>query len=86
MWLAATAARIGQSRIYSGQLVRTSGPAFSAVPFDPTKVKRTVAGTASLTFANGNAATFTYTVNGTTQTKEITRYLFVPPAAVSQVS
>jgi len=33
-----------------------------------------------LAFANGNAATFTYTVNGVTQSKQITRQLFSPPA------
>ena len=80
LWLAVTATRVEQSRVYSGQLIRTTGPAFNAVPFDPAKVTRTVAGTATFTFANGNAATFAYTLNGVSQTKAITRYLFEPPA------
>ena len=39
-----------------------------------------MAGTATFTFANGNAATFAYTMDGVTQTKAITRQLFSPPA------
>jgi len=66
--------------MYSGQLLRTTGPAFNAVPFNPALVTRTVVGTATFTFANGNAATFAYTVNGVAQQKQITRQLFVPPA------
>ena len=66
--------------VYTGQLIRTTGPPFSAVPFDPALVKRTVVGNATFTFANGNAATFAYTVNGVAQTKPITRHLFAPPA------
>jgi len=70
---------------YSGTLVRTSGPPFSAVPWDPRAVIRTDVGTATVTFANGNRATFNYTLalNGpasaVTQTKEIERQVFRPP-------
>jgi serine protease len=79
LWLSVTAARTGTGA-YSGQLIRTAGPAFSAVPFNPASVTREVVGTATLTFANGNAATFAYTFNGVTQAKQITRQLFAPPA------
>jgi serine protease len=79
LWLSVTAAKTAQG-VYSGQLIRTTGPAYSAAPFNPAWVTRTVVGAATFTFANGNAATFTYMVNGVTQTKSITRVLFVPPA------
>jgi serine protease len=79
LWLSVTAVKVGPA-VYSGQLIRTTGPAYSAVPFDPGLVTRTVAGRATFTFANGNAATFAYNVNGVAQTKFITRYLFFPPA------
>ncbi len=73
-------------RVYSGQLIKTSGPPFSAVPFDPNAVTRTVVGTATVTFQNGNAATFTFTVTDggrtTTQTKQITRQVFRAPGTV----
>ena len=79
LWLSVTAAKAGTG-VYSGQLIRTAGPAFSAVPFSTGLVTRSVVGTATFTFANGNAATFAYTVNGVAQTKQITRQLFAPPA------
>ncbi len=79
LWLSVSAAK-SAAGIYSGQLLRTSGPAFSAVPFNPALVTRTIVGTATFTFANGNAATFAYTVNNVSQTKQITRQLLAPPA------
>ena len=39
----------------------------------------TVVGAATLGFANGNSASFAYTVNATPQTKPITRQVFVAP-------
>jgi serine protease len=79
LWLSVTAGKVAAG-VYSGQLFRTTGPAFSAVPFNPALVARAPVGNATLTFANGNAATFDYTVNNVTQTKQITRQLLVPPA------
>ena len=79
LWLSVTAAKAAPG-MYSGQLIRTAGPPFNAVPFNPVSVTRTVVGTATFTFVNGNEATFAYAVNGMTQTKVITRELFAPPA------
>jgi hypothetical protein len=79
LWLSATAAKSGPG-VYSGTLYRTTGPAFGAVPFDPANVARTAVGTMTLTFADGNAGLFAYSVNGVAQTKAITRMLFAPPA------
>lgn len=79
LWLSASAAKVGPG-VYSGTFFRATGPAFNAVPFDPANVTRTPVGTMTLTFANGNAATFSYTLDGVTQTKSITRTLFSPPA------
>ncbi len=79
LWLSATLPLIAPG-VYSGQLLRTTGPAFSANPFVPGQVTRTVVGSAMLTFANGNAATFAYNVGSVTQNKQIARQLFAPPA------
>jgi serine protease len=79
MWLSVTAAKSAPGA-YRGDLIRTAGPPFSAVPFEPSRVTRTVVGTATLTFANGNAATLETTVDGIAQTKSIVRQLFAPPA------
>lgn len=74
-WLSMTATKIA-ANVYQGQLVQTHGPAFSAVPFDPTAVTHSVVGTGTLTFTDANTARFDYTVNGTTQSKTITREIF----------
>jgi len=79
LWLSATLPLTAPG-VYSGQLLRTTGPAFSANPFLPAQVARTVVGSATLTFANGNAGIFAYTVGSVTQSKQIARELFAPPA------
>jgi hypothetical protein len=81
LWLSATASRTGSST-FSGTLYRTSGPAFSAVPFDPSRVTRTPVGTLALAFTNGDAATFAYTVNGVSQAKAIARQVFRAPGTI----
>ena len=78
MWLAVTAKK-GPAGVYSGDLMRTTGPAFNAVPFDPAAVQRTKVGDATLGFVDGNRGFFAYTVNGTQQTKVITREMFRAP-------
>ena len=81
MWLVATATKT-MPATYAGTLYRTTGPPFSAVPFDPAAVVRTPVGNVTLTFANGNSATFAYTVNGVSQMKTITRQIFRAPGTV----
>lgn len=78
LWLSVMGAK-RSAGVYSGDLIRTAGLAFSVDSFDPTAVARTTVGTATFTFANDYAATFAYTVNGVAQEKAITRQLFVPP-------
>jgi len=65
-------------------LVRTSGPPFSASPFNPALVTRSDVGTATFTFSDGNHATFAYTVGNVTQAKAITREVFASPGTVCQ--
>ena len=81
MWLSATVLKTGFG-IYSGSLFRTTGPAFNAVPFIGSNVKYASVGTLELSFTNTNDGTFTYSVNGVTQSKPITRQLFNSPATV----
>ncbi|HEX8740960.1 MAG TPA: hypothetical protein VF925_12565, partial [Casimicrobiaceae bacterium] len=69
----------GTQSVWTGQLVRTTGPAFSAVPFNPALVTRSVVGTATFTFSDGANGTFAYTVNGVSQVKSFTREVFVAP-------
>jgi hypothetical protein len=75
MWLVVTAPKTAPGT-YAGTLYRTTGPAFNAVPFNPASVVPTPVGTATLSFTNGNAGTFAYTVNGVAQAKAVTREVF----------
>jgi len=83
MWLVATMLTTAPAT-YVGTLYRTTGPAFNAVPFNPASVVGTTVGTATLTFADGATAAFSYTVNGISQTKAITRQVFAPPGTACQ--
>ena len=83
MWLVVTAGKTAPGT-YTGTLYRTTGPAFSAVPFDPSHVGITAVGAATLTFADGNTGTFSYTVNGVAQAKAITRQVFSGNGTVCQ--
>jgi hypothetical protein len=82
-WLAMVADRVG-SKVFSGSIFTATGPAFNASPFDPAGVTETTVGNGTLTFADGNNATFTYTVNGVTQAKPITRQVFAGTGTACQ--
>ncbi|HEY0422176.1 MAG TPA: NBR1-Ig-like domain-containing protein, partial [Rhodopila sp.] len=83
MWLVATMLNTAPAT-YVGTLYRTTGPPFNAVPFNAANVVGTTVGTATLTFADGATAAFSYTVNGVSQTKPITREVFAAPGTVCQ--
>lgn len=63
------------SRTYSGPVYRTSGPYFGS-PFDPRNVSVSQAGTATLIFDSATTGTLTYTVDGVSGSKAITRLIF----------
>jgi hypothetical protein len=89
LWLVSIAPKTAAGT-YSGDLLRTTGPAFNAVPFNPAMVQSTKVGTAKFTFTDGNNATFDYTVqladmtNAVTQSKAITREVFAAPGTACQ--
>jgi hypothetical protein len=80
MWLVTTAKQT--SGYFLGDLLRTTGPAFNAVPFDPAAVQRTKIGDVFLGFIDGNRGVFTYTVDGSRMTKLITREVFRSPGTL----
>jgi hypothetical protein len=83
LWLSFTAPKQADGS-HAGTLYRTTGPVFSANPFDPARVVATDVGTASLAFTNGNAGTFTWSFEGVTRSTPITRQIFVSPGTVCQ--
>jgi len=86
MWLVATVTKSGLSS-YTGDLIRlSSGPPFNAVPFPPLGspggAKGSTVGSVQFAFFDGNSGTMTYTVNGETQSRDITREVFTAPGTV----
>lgn len=77
MWLVLANGAKQADGSYQGALFRTTGPAFNASPWTATSA--TEVGTMRLVFAGVGTATLTYTVNGTSVTKNITRQGFSSP-------
>jgi hypothetical protein len=59
----------------SGTLYRTTGPPFGPT-FNSSAVQAFAVGSATLTFSDANSGTLSYTVNGVSGSKAITRQLF----------
>lgn len=81
MWISATL-RKSAPGTYSGAILRTSGTPFNVVPFAARNLVVAEVGNLSVRFTDGNAAQFTYTLDGITQSKYITRQSFSTPASV----
>ncbi len=58
LWLSAPLSRQGSSDVFAGQLQRTSGPRFDYYDASDLTLPVPVVGTATITFADGNHATF----------------------------
>lgn len=84
MWLVMSQGDNTGPGVYTGVLQRTTGPNpfTSSGAFDPNLVQRTTVGNATFRFTDANTGTFTYTVNGITQTKTIQRLAFSGPPTV----
>lgn len=72
-WFVASDLR-GSQNSFSGTLYQTTGPAFSAPWTGGANV--TPVGSMTLSFSSWNAGTLTYTVSGTTVTKQVQRQTF----------
>ena len=72
-WYVATCTLTGTA--CAGSLLRTTGPPFGPT-FASSQVQSFTAGTINANFTDGNNATITYTVNGVSGTKTITRQIF----------
>jgi hypothetical protein len=60
---------------YTGDLYRVTGPSVAGA-FDPLKVQAVKVGTATISFSDAGHGTYTFSVNGVTITKNITRQPF----------
>jgi alpha-tubulin suppressor-like RCC1 family protein len=75
MWLVMPAGERTGERRFAGALYRTTGPQLGG-SWRNTAVTATAVGNATLDFADAENGTFTYTVDGVTQSKAITRQVF----------
>jgi hypothetical protein len=78
MWLVMSNGTQTSPGNFTGTLYRTVGPAFSASPFNSIAfpANYTTVGTLSFSFTDANNGTMSYTVNGVTQSKAITRFIY----------
>jgi len=74
MWYVASNCAVSGSGC-SGALYRTTGPAFGPT-FDSSKVRVFTVGSVTLTFNDADHGTLSYTVDGVSGTKSITRQTF----------
>jgi hypothetical protein len=83
MWLVmSNGARQGGADTFVGDLYRTTGPAFNAVPFTPIGAANvTRVGTMSIAFSGADSATLTYDVNGAAVAKSIQKQVYGARAA-----
>jgi hypothetical protein len=81
LWLVMPAGRRQSDGSFLGELYRTTGPAFNAIPFPPITypANYTTVGTMRLRFQDGERGTLDYTVNGTQVVKQISRFVFASP-------
>ncbi len=79
MWYVGTFTKDGEGR-YSATLYRTTGTSYRSQAWDASRVSATAVGSATLTFAAPSRAVFSYTVDGISQSKPITRESFAAPA------
>ena len=79
-WFVVSSANKTGDATYAGTIHRATGPAIDAVPWNPQQVAYEAVGSATFSFTDGSNGTFTYTVNGVTQSKPITKFVFAQPA------
>ena len=79
-WFVGNAVRNGA--VYSGTFYRTTGPPFTASPWESARVGVNPVGTITLSFSDANNAMFSYSVAGKSGFKAITREAFASPPTV----
>ena len=79
LWLSSAGTRIADG-LYIGSLDQSSGPPFSASPWNPAAVTHSNVGTMTVQFTRGNMGSLTYTYNGQLVVKSIQREVFASPA------
>jgi hypothetical protein len=82
LWLVASNVAKTSNGNYTGTLYRTTGPAFDTAKWNAASVSTVAVGTVNLAFSDANNGVFSYTLNGVSQSKPITREVYSSPATV----
>jgi hypothetical protein len=80
-WYFGSSVAKGSDGVYRGGLYRNTGPAFNGT-WNPAAVATTQVGTVALSFGDMSTGTFSYTVDGVSGSKPITRDVFADPPTV----
>jgi len=76
MWLVGPSVTKTTGNTFTGQLYRTTGPAFNSDPFNPSAIVATPVGTITFAFTDANTGTMTTVVNSVTVSKPITKQIY----------
>jgi YVTN family beta-propeller protein len=79
LWLVMSNGTRTGDNMFSGTLYQTSGPGFNEVPYIASKFATVPVGTATFAFTDAGNGTFSYSVNGVSGSKAITRQLYANP-------
>jgi hypothetical protein len=82
-WYVIPGGRWNTSTLFTGDVYAVTGPDPTASAFDPTRVVRTRVGSATLRFTSATQGNFSYTVNGVSESRDITRQPFGNGSAVT---
>lgn len=82
MWLVGSSIAKTGNASYAGTLYRTVGPPFDSADWNASQVGIAPAGHAALVFSDDDNGTFTYTLDGVSQSKQISRQVFASPKTV----
>lgn len=75
LWFVLPGGTWSSTTVFTGAWYQVVGPAYTS-PFDPSAVNATQVGTATISFIDPSHASLSFTVNGTTVVKPITRQPF----------
>src|SRR4029079_14133425 len=64
---------------FSGTLYQSQGSPFNSTAYDSSRFTAVAVGSATLAFSDASNGTFTYTLKGITQSKPITRFVYLSP-------
>jgi hypothetical protein len=77
MWMVMSEGKKVADRTYTGQIHRATSAPFNG--YDGSRFTPVLVGSGTFTFSDATNGTFSYTVDGVTQSKPITRYIFATP-------